>query len=182
LEKLGYLIKFNILDTCKLTGIPQHRERIYIVGFLDKSHYNKFDFNFAPKEIRPICEFLEKDIPSKYYYDSSSKIYEKLKENMVKPGTFYQYRRTLVRENKSGVCPTLTANMGTGGHNVPLLLDGDKIRKLTPRECFNFQGFPRDYNLNNLSDAKLYQLAGNAITANVLDLIVKKILECTKEN
>lgn len=54
-----------------------------------------------------------------------------------------------VRKNKSGVCPTLTANMGTGGHNVPLIKVSDGIRKLTPTETFKLQGFPvgEGYNL-----------------------------------
>ena len=76
-----------------------------------------------------------------------------------------------MRENKSNVCPTLTANMGTGGHNVPLLLDKKGIRKLTPRECFNLQGFPSDYKLPNTSDSQLYKLAGNAVSIPIVELI-----------
>lgn len=80
-----------------------------------------------------------------------------------------------MRENKSGECPTLTANMGTGGHNVPIILDDFEIRKLTPRECFNFQGFPEDYKLPNMSDSKLYKLAGNAVSVPVVQLIADRI-------
>ena len=54
--------------------------------------------------------------------------------------------KNLCRENKNGVCPTLTANMGTGGHNVPLIKDDNGIRKLTPRECFNLRVFQRILN------------------------------------
>ncbi len=58
---------------------------------------------------------------------------------------FYQCRRGMyVRKNKSNVCPTLTANMGMGGHNVPLIKVNDGIRKLTPKETFKLQGFPID--------------------------------------
>ena len=56
-------------------------------------------------------------------------IYDKLKD-ITKKNTIYQYRRYYIRENKSDLCPTLTANMGTGGHNVPLILDDKGIRKL----------------------------------------------------
>lgn len=66
--------------------------------------------------------------------------------------------------------------MGTGGHNVPLILDDYGIRKLTPRECFNLQGFPETYQLPDISDNKLYHLAGNAITIDVLELIVHKLI------
>ena len=65
--------------------------------------------------------------------------------------------------------------MGTGGHNVPLLLDNIGIRKLTPRECFNLQGFPSDYKLPKLSNSALYKLAGNAISVPVVELIVDKL-------
>ena len=54
----------------------------------------------------------------------------------------YQWRRKYVRKNQSGVVPTLTANMGEGGHNVPLVKTEYGIRKLTPKECFRVQGFP----------------------------------------
>lgn len=66
--------------------------------------------------------------------------------------------------------------MGSGGHNVPLLLDDKGIRKLTPRECFNLQGFPKDYKLPSVSDSKLYSLAGNAVSIPVISLIAKKII------
>jgi DNA (cytosine-5)-methyltransferase 1 len=65
--------------------------------------------------------------------------------------------------------------MGSGGHNVPILKDDKGIRKLTPRECFNLQGFPSDYKLPNLSDSALYKLAGNAVSVPVVDLIVNKL-------
>lgn len=88
----------------------------------------------------------------------------------------YQYRRTIVRENKSGVCPTLTANMGTGGHNVPLIKDKKGIRKLTPRECFNLQGFSNEYQFpSTMSDSKLYKLAGNAVSPPIISLILERI-------
>lgn len=54
---------------------------------------------------------------------------------------------------KKNQCPTLTANMGSGGHNVPLILDEKGIRKLTPRKCFNLQGFP-----NNIINSPRFQI------------------------
>ena len=66
--------------------------------------------------------------------------------------------------------------MGGGGHNVPLLKDGIGIRKLTPRECFNLQGFPKNYKLPNVSDSALYKLAGNAVSIPVIALIIKQLV------
>ena len=180
LEKLNYYIKYSILNTSKITGIPQNRERIYIVCFKDKTLYDNFNFDFPEIELKPVTQFLEKDIPAKYYYNDSTIIYDELKKTVVKnifTNTIYQYRRYYVRENKNNVCPTLTANMGTGGHNVPIILDDKGIRKLTPRECFNLQGFPIVYKLPEISTSKLYSLAGNAVSIPVVKLIANKIME-----
>tara|TARA_Y100000385_G_scaffold288276_1_gene354452 strand:+ start:3877 stop:4830 length:954 start_codon:yes stop_codon:yes gene_type:complete len=178
LVKLGYYIKTAILDTNKITNIPQHRERIYIVGFLNKEKYDKFNFNFPKKTQYKISDMLEKNVDNKYYYSDRFKVFGEIEENVTKnisENVLYQYRRYYVRENKSNCCPTLTANMGGGGHNVPLLKDDKGIRKLTPRECFNLQGFPLDYKLPNISDTLLYKLAGNAVSVPVVDLIVEKL-------
>lgn len=178
LKLLNYNIKYKVLDTSKITKIPQHRERIYIVGFLDKKEYDKFDFDFEEEENVSIFSLLESDIEDKYYYTNRLKVYDEVKKNVTKDistNTVYQYRRYYVRENKSNCCPTLTANMGGGGHNVPLIKDNKGIRKLTPRECFNLQGFPNDYKLPELSDTKLYKLAGNAVSIPVVELIVNKL-------
>lgn len=180
LQKLNYFIKYDILDTCKITNIPQHRERIYIICFKDKNKYDKFNFNFPSVINNKIIDFLENDVNNKYYYSDKYKIYDTIKTNITKNITdniIYQYRRFYVRENKKNCCPTLTANMGCGGHNVPLLKDDKGIRKLTPKECFNLQGFPKNYILpTNLSDNALYKLAGNTVSIPVIQLIINNIL------
>ena len=66
--------------------------------------------------------------------------------------------------------------MGSGGHNVPLILDDKGIRKLTPRECFNFQGFPSTYKLPEMADSNLYKLAGNAVSVPVVQLIARRLI------
>jgi DNA (cytosine-5)-methyltransferase 1 len=119
---------------------------------------------------------FEKNIPDKYYYKNTSAIWSKLEENVINKNTIYQYRRVYVRENKSCECPTLTANMGSGGHNVPLILDDKGIRKLTPRECFNFQGFPASYVLPGMADSHLYKLSGNAVSVPVVKLIAERLI------
>lgn len=181
LEKLKFYIKYSVLNTSKITGIPQNRERIYIVCFKDKAKYDSFNFDFPEVKLKSVNEFLEKEVDQKYYYTDSSKIYEKVKDTVVQhvsTNTIYQYRRYYVRQNKNNVCPTLTANMGTGGHNVPIILDDKGIRKLTPRECFNLQGFPKDYILpSSISISKLYSLAGNAVSVPVVMLLANKLLK-----
>jgi DNA (cytosine-5)-methyltransferase 1 len=82
-----------------------------------------------------------------------------------------------VRENKSNACPTLTANMGSGGHNVPLVKDDFGIRKLTPRETANFQGFPKSFKLPKLANSKLYHQFGNSVTVPLITKIAKQIVK-----
>lgn len=138
--------------------------------------FDRFTLDFPTVPKKPIVSLLENNIPEKYYYTDKSTTWNLLSNNVVKKDTIYQYRRVYVRENKSSECPTLTANMGTGGHNVPIVLDDVGIRKLTPRECFHFQGFPSSYSLPPLSDSKLYTLAGNAVSVPVVKLIAERII------
>lgn len=82
-----------------------------------------------------------------------------------------------MRENKSNVCPTLTANMGTGGHNVPLVVTKDGIRKLTPKECINFQGFPKEYSFPaSIAESAKYKQAGNSVVVPLIRKVCKNIV------
>lgn len=86
-----------------------------------------------------------------------------------------------MRKNKSNVCPTLTANLGTGGHNVPLIFTRQGIRKLTPRECFNLQGFPSTFKLPNLANCHLYKQAGNSVIVPLIRRIAENVLVSIKK-
>jgi len=176
LEKLGYTLVHKVLNTANITGVPQNRERIYIVGFRDKDLAKRFTLDFPVVPKKKITDMLESNVPSKYYYNGTTEAHLMAQAEVIKTDTIYQYRRVYIRENMSGECPTLTANMGTGGHNVPLVLDSLGPRKLTPRECFNFQGFPQSYKLTGMSDASLYKLAGNAVSVPVVKLIVDRLI------
>ena len=179
LSSIGYFIKYTVVDTCKVTGIPQHRERVYIIGFMDERHFDKFEFDFLRIEPMPIMQYLESVIDPKYYYDDRFKVYPMISEAVTKhieTNTMYNYRGSHVRELKGGVCPTLRSAMGAGGHNTPLLLDNKGIRKLTPRECFNLQGFPADYVIpSEVCDGRLYKIIGNAISIPIVTHIAKLI-------
>lgn len=172
----GYFMCSKILDTAKLTGIPQHRERLYMVCVRDKKILDQFNLNFEEKPKITISSFLEEKVDNKYYYDERLSVFPLVRDSVKKQNVIYQYRRVYVRENKSGECPTLTANMGSGGHNVPLVLDSVGIRKLTPRECFSFQGFPLSYKLPKLSDSQLYKLAGNAVSVPIVKMIADRLI------
>jgi DNA (cytosine-5)-methyltransferase 1 len=172
LQDLGYHLVFKVLDTAMLTGIPHHRERIYIVATIEPSP----DLEFPYVIKTPINNYFDTEVNEKYYYKESSAIWPLLLSAVTSKDVVYQYRRTYVRANKSDECPTLTANMGSGGHNVPIILDDHGIRKLTPRECFRLQGFPEDYKLPTIADSHLYKLAGNAVSVPVVKLIAERLM------
>ena len=120
--------------------------------------------------------FDKGDIDERYYYKQDAYMYKDLKKAIVSKNTVYQWRRVYVRENKSGECPTLTANMGTGGHNVPVIKDDLGIRKLTPRECLNFQGFPKSFKFpDDMPISQRYKQAGNAVTVSLINKIGRVI-------
>lgn len=174
LKDLGYHIKSKVLNSMEYGNIPQNRERIYIVGFKNKEYANKFIWPKKKKLSTKVTDLLEKNVPAKYYYNDKP-LYKKIKNDITEKGKVYQWRRKYVRENKSGVCPTLTANMGMGGHNVPIIKDKKGIRKLTPLECARIQGFPMNYKLPNLADSALYKQFGNSVTVTVIEAVAKEI-------
>lgn len=180
-EKLGYKIFYKILNTMEYANIPQNRERIFIVAFDPKQvpNYKEFQFPEKIKLTKTIHSFLEKGKQNDYfYYHLSHKYSPELIKTVTRKDTIYQWRRVYVRENKNNVCPTLTANMGTGGHNVPIIKDNFGIRKLTPRECFNFQGYPKGFILSKeIAISKLYMQAGNSVTMPLIQRVSEQILK-----
>lgn len=218
LENCGYTIYEKVLNTMDYSDLPQNRERIYIIGFLNKEDAEKFD-TYSPERLEQLkktktsaqrAEDVKKIIDysltaaaaDKYYYtrqkyphyfvtpeefersDKETRI--NLAEQVNEMYQFYQCRRGMyVRKNKSDVCPALTANMGTGGHNVPLIKVYDGVRKLTPAETFKLQGFPvgegyilpAEHEGRNYSDAQLYKQAGNAVSVPVITMLAEEILK-----
>ncbi len=182
LKNLGYAVYYKVLNSMVHANVPQNRERIFIVAFHETKVPNHATFEF-PNEIpltNTIHNVLEKEqVDAKYYYAPEHMYYPKLVESMTSRDTLYQWRRVYVRENKSNVCPTLTANMGAGGHNVPLLIDDHGIRKLTPKECFAFQGYPVDKMVfpEKMANSALYMQAGNSVTMPLIQRIGEQIVK-----
>ncbi|WP_109409983.1 DNA cytosine methyltransferase [Proteus genomosp. 4] len=181
LHKHGYHVSHQVLNASEYGNIPQNRERIYIVCFKDEQAHKRFVFPEKTPLTKRISDLLEDEstIEPRYFYTAKTPFFDQLVEDVVDAETLYQWRRKYVRANKNNLCPTLTANMGTGGHNVPLLnvqKKSNTIRKLTPRECFNFQGYPADYKLpKDMSNANLYKQAGNSVVVPVIERIAQQI-------
>lgn len=183
LEQNGYMVNPMVLNAMEYGNVPQNRERIYVVCFKDPAVYNNFHFPLPialKKKLTDIIDF-ENTVDEKYYYTPGKykgDMYDQLVAAMDDENAIYQWRRKYVRKNKSGVVPTLTANQGEGGHNVCLIKTKHGIRKMTPHECFNTQGFPKSFKLPaDMSDARLYKQAGNSVCVSVIKRIADNIAD-----
>ena len=194
LRNAGYrYIVDAVLNSKDYSGIAQFRNRIYIIAFKNKADADSFKALYGDglprREIEIAFDGIVEDgpIPKKYYYSKNDKemcVSIRYEEHFVpsvkEKGVFYQYRRNKMRRNQNGLCPALTASMGGGGHNVPIILDDKGIRKLTPRECLNVQGFPKEYQFpENMADGHKYKQVGNSVSVPVIrsfaDLIYKAL-------
>lgn len=187
LKENGYHVVEKIMNTCEYGNIPQNRERLYIIGFLDEEAKNRFNWPNKlelTNTIDHVINWKSDNVNKKYFYSKDNKCWNLLDREMLNSHSIYQFRRVYVRENKSRLCPTLTANMGMGGHNVPLIRDeNNKIRKLTPRECLMLQGFPKDFVIpTELADSRVYKQAGNSVSVNVIKRIADSIMEALQYN
>jgi modification methylase bsp6I len=185
LESYGYHLKTMVLNACEYGNIPQNRERIYIIGFLNEEDFDNFKqispINLTVK-ISDIVDYNAKVDDKFYYTEQNCSFYNLLKEGVTNKDTVYQWRRKYIRENKSNLCPTLTANMGTGGHNVPIVLTKYGIRKLTPKECFMFQGYPESFVLpDDVAQSHLYKQAGNSVVIPVIYRLASEIRKSLKK-
>ena len=180
LEELGYVVYHKVMNAMDYANVPQNRERIFIVCFDPVQVPNHAIFSFPEKEklTRSVKDCIDESVrDSKFFYTDKFGHYDELVKYMTSTNTVYQWRRQYVRENKSNVCPTLTANMGTGGHNVPLILTKWGIRKLTPKECINFQGYPDLYSFpSTIADSAKYKQAGNSVVVPLIRKVCKNII------
>ena len=152
-------------------------ENVFLLLLLTQKSKNITTLNSQINLSKNIHDILEKGKQEdKYYYPKEHKYYPKLVNGIVSKTPYINGEEYTFEKNKNNVCPTLTANMGTGGHNVPLIKDDFGIRKLTPRECFSFQGYPKNFVLPKLSNGKLYMQAGNSVTTTLIKRIADEIM------
>lgn len=172
---------YAILNTMKLTGIPQSRDRLFMVA-LSWDYFETQIFKFPSTDgvnILPVRNFLslDKQADESLYFDPESRWGKLFAESMRdgNPESVYQLRRYYVRENKSDAVFTLTANMGEGGHNVPTIKDAWGIRKLSPEECAKLQGFDDTFTFpRDMSRTQRYRQIGNAVTVPVVRLLARE--------
>ena len=181
LDELDYEVFYQVIDGQNF--VPQHRERILIVGF-DKKRFGSdihFDFDITPVYPKPVIrDILESEVDEKYTL--SDKLWQYLQNYAAKhkaAGNGFGYGIAPL----DGVSRTLSARYYKDGSEILIEQDGKNPRKLTPRECARLQGFPDSFKIP-VSDTQAYRQFGNSVVvplmANVAKLIAQKIDEMEK--
>jgi DNA (cytosine-5)-methyltransferase 1 len=170
------------LDSYNHTNVPQKRNRLFMVAFATNKFMNgRIDLNLPQlshqKKLEEYINFDGRIADESYYLDKNSKYWEMINSKVQTTKDVVQLRKYEVRNKGENTVPTLTANMGQGGHNVPFVQDLGGLRKLTEYECLRIQGFPQDFYFpEQVSRPKRYQQIGNAVVPPLISLIGEQIV------
>lgn len=176
-NSLNYQVFYKVLNS-KDYGVPQNRERIYLIGFKDKSV--EFEFPTKIDDVVDLNSILDDDIRGSEISEIAKfnvaknlkghKKYEDIKDKKLLLA--YEIRKSKTTFRYDDLSPTLTAKMGTGGNNVPVLVN--QMRKLTTRECLRIQGYPDSYTIE-VNKAQSYKQIGNSVSVPVVSLLASEM-------
>lgn len=185
LDELDYAVFYSVLDGQNY--VPQHRERILIVGF-DRKRYGKdvhFEFDLCPRYPKPVMrDILDKDVDAKYTL--SDKLWTYLQNYAAKhkaAGNGFGYGIAPL----DGISRTISARYYKDGSEILIEQTGKNPRRLTPRECARLQGFPEDFKIP-VSDTQAYKQFGNSVVVPLIENVARLIadefqnLDALKEN
>lgn len=174
LEELDYQVFYEILDGQNF--VPQHRERIIIIGF-DRKRYGAdipFEFNITPVEPKPVLkDILEENVDSKYTL--TDHLWEYLQNYAAKhkaAGNGFGYGMAPL----DGVSRTLSARYYKDGSEVLIAQEGKNPRRLTPRECARLQGFPDSFVIP-VSDLQAYKQFGNSVVVPLMKNLAELVTD-----
>lgn len=178
LKELNYKVFFDILDGKEY--VPQHRERIVMVGF-DIDRYGEdvdFDFSLVPSERQPVMrDILETDVDEKYTL--SDKLWQYLQDYAAKhreAGNGFGYGIA----SPDGIARTLSARYYKDGSEILIEQQGKNPRRLTPRECARLQGFADTFKIP-VSDTQAYKQFGNSVVVPLMSEVAKLIVAKLEE-
>lgn len=185
LESLGYVCFYHVFNSADY-GVPQRRNRCYIVAFLGE-YFNTPDFLFPPKQKLEITtqDLLDENVEKKYFL--STKIYSTImgrgtKNYIVNPTIDLPISKTLTA-TMAKMHRASQDNYVTDERNFKKHCDSTRtsLRKLTPNECRKLQGFPSDW-IQVVSDCQAYKQFGNAVTVNVSYNLAKALFSYINDN
>ena len=172
--------RVNVKD---LTDVPQDRRRVFMLA-ASKHFFRRNPFTQAPPDhpnLRRLHDIVDRTArsPEADYLPPDNRYHKMIAAKMTGSAaqrSLYQLRRSYVRQKSNGLCPTLTANMGTGGHNVPFVKDQWGIRRLRVEEVAQLQGFDVDALFPELPDTEKYRLLGNAVCPKLAQVVGARCL------
>ena len=154
LAELGYCIEWQMLDS-QYFGVPQHRERVFIIGYIGEGPGSK---------IFPALELKNND--KSRHADNEKNIYSwQGKSGLI--NVFFNITPTLMKQKSNAIYIYEEKKLSKYRMN---------IRKLTPVECERLQGFPDDWT-EGVSETQRFMMLGNAVTVNVIEFIAKKLFK-----
>ena len=176
LVELGYYVCYRVINATDM-NIPQNRARIYIVAFRDYELSDRFVFPEAVPLTHSIENVIDRTVQHSdiYYYREGNRYFSELDRKIKDQSGIYRIDDSGIAMRKYEVCPTLKANMGTYHDRVPIIRDDYGIRKLTPRECLDFQGFPQAFGFKGVSLEAAYKQVGNSVAVPVVKGIAEQI-------
>ncbi len=175
------------IDARQHAGSPQSRIRLFMIAYRkDLGSFNPFHKLTLAADPIQLESLLDREkVTDKFYYlDPENKYSRRIKKLARNPEDkrVFHLRKTVVRVQEEGLCPTLTANMGGGGHNVPFILANGEVRKLTERECLRLQNFPESFRFpETVHKTARYRMIGNAVNAAVAFGIANSIYSVLRE-
>lgn len=171
-KDLGYQVYYNIIDGQAV--VPQHRERIYIVGFREPT---LFSFPIIRNRKPKLRNILESDVDHKYTLSERLWVYlQKYAEKHKKQGNGFGYGMA----DLNGITRTLSARYYKDGSEI-LVPNGGRPRRLTPRECARLMGFPDSYKIV-VSDTQAYRQFGNSVVVPIIKSLAGAIIKTIKED
>ena len=172
-RELGYQVHYKIIDAQSV--VPQHRERIFLVGFREPRY---FEFPTFPKEGPKLASILENDVPAKYTL--TPKLWEYL-QNYAKKHQAAGNGFGFGLVTGASTTRTLSARYHKDGSEILLSQGpGKNPRRLTPRECARLMGYPRDFKIP-VSDTQAYRQFGNSVVVPVVERLALAVMDALSQ-
>lgn len=175
LEELDYSIHYQVMDG--QTYVPQHRERIMIVGFDRKRYHGEEQFAFPEQHEATSCvkDILDPNVDSKYTLSDKLWMYlQNYAEKHRAKGNGFGYGLV----NLDGITRTLSARYYKDGSEILIPQgDGKNPRRLSPRECARLMGYPDTYRLDQVSDVQAYRQCGNSVIVPLITAVSEQIIK-----